>query len=405
MSREHLNPELLYSIIKEKHAQLIPILEEVDIDCWMIFVRETASTPDPAMEIVVGGDVVGKSAFVFSLKDGILTKTAIVAYFDENATRSKGIWDDVIGCKKGIDEPLQDLMKKINPKKIALNFSISDVTADGLSYGMWLILQEILADYSNKFCSSTKIINALRGRKTVTEIELITKACELTEEINLSMAKKFKVGMSEFEVQEKFYEEMEIHGVGAAWQKRGCPSVDAGPNKELGHDFPRKNLVIQNNHTLHNDFGIRLNGYCSDIQRMWYFGKYEEIPEELHHAFDTVQEAIIRASKVIKPGIPAYKVDKAARDYVIERGYEEYMHSLGHQVGKQAHDGGVNLGARWKIYKGKTDLPVEENNVFTLELEVRTKHYGQVSLEEMIVVTKDGCRFLIPPQEKWITVY
>ena len=80
MSREHLNPELLYSIIKEKHVQLIPILEEVDIDCWMIFVRETASTPDPAMEIVVGGDVVGKSAFVFSLRDGILTKTAIVAY-------------------------------------------------------------------------------------------------------------------------------------------------------------------------------------------------------------------------------------------------------------------------------------------------------------------------------------
>ena len=164
-----------------------------------------------------------------------------MAYFDENATRSKGIWDDVIGCKKGIGKSLQDLIKKINPKKIALNFSISDVTADGLSYGMWLILQEILADYANKFCSSTKIVNALRGRKTDTEVELITKACELTEEINQSMTKKFKVGMSEFEVQEKFYEEMETHGVGAAWQKQGCPSVDAGPYKELGHDFPRKN--------------------------------------------------------------------------------------------------------------------------------------------------------------------
>jgi Xaa-Pro aminopeptidase len=405
MNREYLTPELLISIIKEKHTQLIPILEEVDIDCWMIFVRETESTPDPAMELAVGGDVVGESAFIFSLKDGILTKTAIVKYFDENATRGKGLWDEVIGYTKKLAEPFQNLMKKLNPKKIALNFSETDVTADGLSHGMWLILQEILADYANRFCSSTKIVNALRGRKTDTEVELITKACELTEVINRSMVKKFQVGMSEFDVQEKFYEEMETHGVGAAWQKQGCPSVDAGPDKELGHDFPRKDLVIQKNHTLHNDFGIRLNGFCSDIQRMWYFGKYEEIPEELHHAFDTVREAIIRASKVIRPGIAAYKVDKAARDYVIERGYEEYMHSLGHQVGKQAHDGGVNLGARWEIYKGKTDLPVEENNVFTLELGVRTKHYGQVSLEEMIVVTKTGCRFLIPPQEKWITVY
>ncbi len=404
MNRAHLSNELQYKIIKQKHQQLPAIMKEVDMDCWLIFVRETASTPDPAMELVVGGDVVGKSAFVFSLKDGILTKTAIVAYFDANATKKKGIWDEVVGCTEGIVEPMQKLFEKMDPSKIAINFSKIDVTSDGLSYGMFLILEEILTDMKDRFCSATPIIRALRGRKTPIEIDLVTKACELTEVINRKMAPQFKIGMSEYEIQQLFFKEMEHQGVEEAWQRDCCPSVDAGPDKELGHDSPQKNLKIQKGHTLHNDFGVRLNGYCSDIQRMWYFGKEEDIPEELTHAFETVRDAIQRAADYIKPGVPAYMVDKQARDYVIERGYDEYMHSLGHQVGKQAHDGGVNLGARWKIYHGVTDLPVEENYIYTLELEVKTKHYGQVSLEEDIVVTKEGCRFLVPPQKKFIVI-
>ena len=47
---------------------------------------------------------------------------------------------------------------------------------------------------------------------------------------------------------------------------------------------------------------------------------------------------------------------------------------------------------------------VEEGNIFTLELYVTTKNYGTISLEENIVITKDGCRFLIPPQEKFILI-
>jgi Xaa-Pro aminopeptidase len=45
---------------------------------------------------------------------------------------------------------------------------------------------------------------------------------------------------------------------------------------------------------------------------------------------------------------------------------------------------------------------VEDGNVFTLELNVKTQNYGTVSLEENIIVTEEGCEYLVPPQEKFI---
>ncbi|MHA1531767.1 MAG: M24 family metallopeptidase [Candidatus Heimdallarchaeota archaeon] len=219
--------------------------------------------------------------------------------------------------------------------------------------------------------SAEKIIQKLRGRKSKTEIELITKSCEMTKGIYERIGSQIKVGMVETEVQKMFHDEVAKLGVVTAWQAHSCPAVDAGPDKEIGHAGPKSDIKIKAGHTLHYDFGVKLHGYCSDIQRMYFFGKEEDIPEELIHAFETVHGAITRAAEFIKPGVKGFEVDKIARDYVIERGPK-----------------GV----------------VEENMIYTLELNVKTKNYGYVSIEEDIVVTKEGCKFLIPRQEKFITI-
>jgi Xaa-Pro aminopeptidase len=134
---------------------------------------------------------------------------------------------------------------------------------------------------------------------------------------------------------------------------------------------------------------------------MWFVGSVNDVPNELMHAFETVRDAIRRASETIKPGCIGYEIDSIARSYVKERGYEEYAHALGHQVGRQAHDGGVLLGPLWERYgdtpRGKTAV----GNVFTLELHVKTENYGTVSLEENIEVTADGCHFLVPSQNEF----
>ncbi|MHA2235307.1 MAG: M24 family metallopeptidase, partial [Candidatus Thorarchaeota archaeon] len=87
-----------------------------------------------------------------------------------------------------------------------------------------------------------------------------------------------------------------------------------------------------------------------------------------------------------------------------EAGYEPYAHALGHQVGRLAHDGGTLLGPKWERYGDSPLGIVEVGNVFTLEFYVTTKNYGQLSLEEDILITRDGSEFLSKPQQDLICI-
>ena len=404
MDQSETPRHLLLQIVKEKHKKLQILMKQYDIDCYLIFVRETAANPDPVQKMLVAGDVVWESAFIFSLnKNDNFSKIAIVGNFDADAEKEKGIWDKVIAYKEGISQYLKEIITNINPTKLALNFSLDEVMADGLSHGMYLKLASILADRVNTFTSAEKLVQEIRSKKTKTEIELITEACIVTEQINTKISKMIHPDMVEANIQELFYNEMDKLGVKEAWQRNSCPAIDAGPDKNMGHIGPT-NLKTKHGHTLHNDFGIQLNGYCSDLQRMWYFGNESDIPEELKHAFETVKGAIRKAAEYIKPGTTGTSVDAIAREYIKAQGYKEFEHALGHQVCTKAHDGGVHQGPIWERYAETPKGLITEDNIFTLELYVRTKNYGQVSLEEMIIITEKGAKFLVPPQEKFICI-
>ncbi|MHA1777885.1 MAG: M24 family metallopeptidase [Promethearchaeota archaeon] len=389
------------AIIREKHQQIEAIMREENIDCWMIVVRETASNPDPIQNLIIGGELVWVSAFIFSFMQGKFQKTAIVGNFDALAQKNKGIWDEIIDYKQGISSKLLLFMEKLNPRTIALNYSENDVVADGLSHGLYWLLVKILSKFTDRFQSAEKIIRKLKGRKTATELKLITKACEITDEINRQVTKQLKVGMTETEIYDLFQQHMQEFGVSHAWLAEHCPMVDAGPDKEIGHSGPLPTQKTRSGHTLHNDFGVRYHGYCSDYQRMWFFGSFNQIPDELVHAFKTTRDAIQKAADFIHPGVRGYEVDQVAREYVVSQGYEEFGHALGHQVGIAAHDGGTLLGPLWERYGDSPRGVIEVDNVFTLELHVKTSQYGIVSLEEMIRIIPTGCEFIMPPQKSW----
>ncbi len=400
MKNSKIPHDLLLEIVEEKHQMLEKIMVEEGIGCWVVFMRETSINPEPVQNLVIGGDIVWESAFVFT-SIGKFRKIALVGNFDAKAEESKGIWTEVRSYVNGISDELKTLIKEISPNSIAINYSEDDVSADGLSHGMYLKLREILPN--QKFVSAERIIQRIRAKKTESELEQIKLAAQLTETINQKAISKVRLGMTEREIQWIFHQLMDEYEVEEAWQRVSCPAIDAGPEKEMGHVGPT-DLSITKYNTLHNDFGIRYNGYCSDIQRMWFFGEDEEIPEMLTHAFETVRTAIHIAAKFIRPGVKGFEVDKIARDYVISRGYEEYKHALGHQVGTQAHDGGTILGPKWERYGKLPEGIIEEGNVFTLELYVKTAHFGMVSLEEMIIVRNGLAEFIVPPQEKFITI-
>jgi Xaa-Pro dipeptidase len=79
----------------------------------------------------------------------------------------------------------------------------------------------------------------------------------------------------------------------------------------------------------------------------------------------------------------------------VAQGYPEYMHALGHQVGRVAHDGGALLGPKWERYGRSPMMPIEKDQVYTLELGVDVEGRGYLGLEDIVVVVTDtGVRWL-----------
>ena len=146
--------------------------------------------------------------------------------------------------------------------------------------------------------------------------------------------------------------------------------------------------------------GVKKDDYCSDIQRMWYVldDGETEAPPEVQRAFDVVYGAIKAGEAALRPGTPGWEVDKAARDFIVDNGYPEYMHGFGHLLGRSAHDGATILGPRWERYAGICELAVEVGNIFTLELHVVVPERGVMSLEEDVLVTAAGVEYLSTPQ-------
>jgi len=147
---------------------------------------------------------------------------------------------------------------------------------------------------------------------------------------------------------------------------------------------------------------VKLNGYCSDLQRTWYVLKENETepPAEVIRGFNVIVDSIQKSFDAIKPGKKGWEIDEIARSFIVENGYEEYPHGLGHQVGRVAHDGGALLGPRWERYGNIPYLEIEKNNIFTIEPRLPIKNYGIATIEEIIVVHEDGAEYLSKPQKE-----
>ncbi len=380
---------------KEKLAQLPGILRETGIDLWLVWVRETIQAPDPVLPLILGADLVWPSALLFTATG---EQVAIVGSFDA-AVIPGDLYDRVVPYTEGIAVPLRAELDRIAPRTIGINESKSDVGADGLTSGMKALLLEVLGPtpHAARLVSAEILVGRLRGRKSPLEQMRIRRAVRITEGLFDELDGFLAVGQTEREIQAFVHRRMAELGVGFAWQAASNPAVDAGPDKPFGHGAPSENRT-KRGHLLHLDCGVQSEGYSADLQRMYFFGAPDEVPDEVAHAFATVRDAIARAAEFLRPGVRGVDVDAVARAHVTAQGYPPYGHALGHQIGRFAHDGGTLLGPAWERYGDAPHRHVEAGNVFTLELHVPTSHHGPVSLEEDVLVTETGCEFLSTPQ-------
>ena len=390
-------------IVGEKNQQASAILKEKGVDAWLVFVRETAAMADPTLELILGTGCTWQSAFIMTAAGDTV---AIVGSLDVPNIEESGNYARVIGYTASIREELQKVLKEIDPQKIALNFSTNDYMSDGLTHGMFLLLQDYLKDtpYPARFVSSEPIVSALRGRKSPTEIARIRESIRITEEIYDKVTGFLRPGQTEKEIAAFIKKEFENYGVEPAWDPVMCPSVFTGPETAGAH-FGPTDRKTERGHIINMDFGVRKENYCSDMQRTWYFLKENETqaPPDVQKGFDVLRDSIQLAAQAIRPGMAGWEIDKVARDHIVNNGFEEYPHALGHQVGRLAHDGGGLLAPQWDRYGDLPFQPIEVGQVYTIEPRLTVEGHGVVTMEEMIVVRENGAEFLSHPQTKlWL---
>ena len=390
------------SLVKEKTQQAVEILNELDFDVWLTFVRETTAGGDPVLPLIYGRDLTWQSALILS-RTG--ERIAIVGFFEENTAVRTEAYDRVIPYNQSIKPALVEVLTELDPKSIAVNYSEDDVYADGLGHGLFKVLHGYLegTPYQNRMVSAQDIISALRGRKTKSEVDLIRAAIKTTDEIYTSTFKAVKAGMNEAQIASLMHQEVLSRGLQTAWEFDHCPTVNAGPASPAGHVSPTS-LELEPGHLLHFDFGVKQDGYCSDIQRLAYLPSREHPtpPTGLMRAFQAVVEAIEKSVDAIRPGMTGKEIDAIARTTITKAGYEEFKHATGHQVGRETHDGGGIIGPLWERYGDTPNWALEAGQVYTIEPSIIDPEFGVVALEEMILVTPDGVEYLSTPQKDLI---
>jgi Xaa-Pro aminopeptidase len=150
---------------------------------------------------------------------------------------------------------------------------------------------------------------------------------------------------------------------------------------------------------------VKQAGFCADLQRNWYaLARGEKrAPDDVRRAWEAGWAAIDAGAEVLRPGVAGWEVDAAARQTLVQAGFAEYQHSLGHQLGRVAHDGSTLLGPRWDRYGQAPFGLVEAGQVYTLELGVSVPGRGFIGLEEDVLVSEGGLEWLSKPQRRlWL---
>lgn len=247
-----------------------------------------------------------------------------------------------------------------------------------ISYGEVGKIRDRLS--KQQFLPAYDLVEDIRVIKTFHEIKKIKKATDIALAVLNDVRQNIKPGDKENELAAFIEYQMRMRGAESA-------SFDiivlSGKNSTMPHGRPSYKAIGANEAVL-IDTGARLDGYNSDLTRVFFLGK---IPAIVRRVYDVVKKAQAMAIKAIKPGISASAVDAVARNYIQKHGWGKYFgHSLGHGIGKEVHE------SPWLSPKSKTIL--KPGMVFTVEPAVYLPGVGGIRLEEMVLVRDRGTEVL-----------
>lgn len=155
----------------------------------------------------------------------------------------------------------------------------------------------------------------------------------------------------------------------------------SGIHSSMPHAVPT-DKALEKGDFLTLDFGCTVNGYCSDMTRTVVIGGADSRQREI---YDVVLRAQMAALDGIRPGMTGCEVDELARSVIRDAGYGDcFGHSLGHSVGLQIHE--------TPCFAPKSTDEICPGMVITVEPGIYVEGFGGVRIEDVVIITEDGCR-------------
>lgn len=231
-----------------------------------------------------------------------------------------------------------------------------------------------------KFVRLDEQLNSMRNIKSEDELNNLRKAAELADYAIEVGCREIAEGKTELEILMAIEFEMKKKG---AEKMSFDTMVLSGPKTASPHGTPGDRKIQKGDFILF-DLGVVYNGYCSDITRTVAFG---EPSDSMREIYETVKQAEQAAVNLVRPGVKAMEIDKAARDVIDQAGFGKYFtHRIGHGLGISVHE--------FPSITGTNELVLEEGMVFTIEPGIYHPEITGVRIEDDVAVTADGVEVL-----------
>ena len=279
-----------------------------------------------------------------------------------------------------IDSPTGSLAEALDPLGFTLvGFERLDLSVQ--TFDQW---RAAIPDV--EWVPTSGLVEELRQIKDADEIYAIEQAVRIADEAMAHLMEWIRPGVTEKEVTWELEVAMRTRG---AEKMSFSPIVAAGPRSAMPHAVPT-DRPIQAGEPIVIDMGALFDGYCSDITRSFCVGHADD---EYRRIWDTVLRAQLAAEEAVIAGLSGIEADAAARDVIYGAGYTgKFEHGLGHGVGLAIHESP-------RASRTSTDT-LQAGTVITIEPGIYLPGWGGIRIEDIVVVTDEGCRVLTAAAKK-----
>jgi Xaa-Pro dipeptidase len=242
----------------------------------------------------------------------------------------------------------------------------------------------------SSFVNGSEIVDRARTYKDDEEKDFMREASRINDVAVERMIELLPKGLTEKQMAQELasiYEELGAEGFSFD------PIIGFGANAADPHHEP-DNTVVKEGDCVIIDIGCVKDSYCSDMTRTVF---YKSVCDKSKEVFDIVLEANKRAISIVKPGVRFCDIDAAARDYIESKGYGKYFtHRTGHSIGIECHDMG-------DVSSINTDT-VQPGMIFSIEPGIYLTGEVGVRIEDLVLVTEDGCEILNKANKELVIV-